>query len=141
MSLNATSTPGYTFAASASVNGSGGADPVSFLYPHHSASVAKILISTAQALVNPRGKGIYATDETPEGIEARLVAAAGEDGKGKVWTEAEKKERRRRWRECLYESLPTGHCLSVSCIHHRTYSESLLAQIIYLESSCTLRRS
>ena len=108
--LNATSTPGYTFAAGAPVaNGSSDIDPVSFLYPHHSASTAKSLIITAQALVNPRGKGIYATDETPEGIEARLVAAHGEEGRTKSWTDGEKRDRRRRWRECLYGSLPTGN--------------------------------
>lgn len=37
--------------------------------------VAASLIATAEALVNPRGKGIYATDETIEGIETRLLAA------------------------------------------------------------------
>ena len=68
----------------------------------------KILQRQLRNLVNPRGKGIYATDETPEGIEARLVAAHGVDGKGKTYTPEEWKQKRRRWRECIYESLPTG---------------------------------
>lgn len=103
--LNSVSTPGYNF----SPEGHPTLVPSnSFLYPYHSPAVAKSLILTAQALVNPRGKGIYATDETPEGIEARLIAAHGDEGKGKTWTEEDKKDRRRRWRECLYESLPSG---------------------------------
>lgn len=105
--LNSTATPGYGFATT--TNGtSGQGKQSSFLYPHHPPEVARELITTASALVHPRGVGIYATDETPDGIEARLVAAHGKEGAGKEWTEEEKKERRRRWRECLYETLPTG---------------------------------
>ena len=103
-SLNATMTAGYGF-------GTGNSDHQterSFLYPFHPPEIARDLISTAQALVNPRGVGIYATDESPDAIEARLVAALGEEGAGKQWSEEEKRERRRRWRECLYEALPTG---------------------------------
>ena len=44
-------------------------DANDYLYPHHSPAIAKSLIETAQALVNPRGKGIYATDETINAIE------------------------------------------------------------------------
>lgn len=116
--LNAAATPGYTFSDSEHTppKSYGGTD-TSFLYSHHSSAVAEDLVKTAQELVNPRGKGIYATDETPEGIEARLVAAHGEEGKGKSYTRDEWKERRRRWRECLYESLPTGMRSSSSCQH------------------------
>lgn len=105
--LNATITPGYGFNTNSSELPSRG-QVSSFLYPFHAPQLAAELIKTAQALVNPKGVGIYATDETPEGIEARLVAAHGEEGKSKIWSEEEKRERRRKWRECLYESLPTG---------------------------------
>jgi fructose-bisphosphate aldolase class I len=64
------------------------------------------LIDTANYIVNPRGKGIYATDETPEGIEARLCAAEG--GKVKEYTAEERRERRMKWRANLYETLPSG---------------------------------
>lgn len=114
MSLHTTSTPGYTFAASGGAAASADSEPLSYLYPHHSPAVAASLIATAEALVNPRGKGIYATDETIEGIEARLLAAEGIEGKSKAYSDAQNRERRRRWRECLYESLPTGMHIS----HH-----------------------
>ncbi|TFY57135.1 hypothetical protein EVG20_g8661 [Dentipellis fragilis] len=114
--LNATATPGYTFSTNAS-----GHVETSYLYPHHNTSVAQELIATATALVNPRGKGIYATDETAAGIEARLVAAAGAGGKDKSWTEDEKRERRRKWRACLYETLPTDYISGVIL-----YSETLI---------------
>lgn len=104
--INTTSTPGYGFTPANTTTTSPG--QTSFLYPHHSEEAALELIATAQALVNPRGVGIYATDETPEGIESRLAAALGKGGSDKVWSEEEKRERRRRWRECLYETLPTG---------------------------------
>lgn len=106
--LNAIATPGYGFSTNTGTTPSGG--NASFLYPHHDLDVARALITTANALVTPPGVGIYATDETPEGIEARLVAASGAEN-SKTYTDDEKRERRRRWRECLYESLPTGVCL------------------------------
>lgn len=78
------------------------------LYPHHPLTLARSLIATANAIVNPRGKGIYATDETPDVIEARLCAAEGKNGDGKERSEDEKRERRWKWRADLYESLPVG---------------------------------
>ncbi|KAF8133745.1 fructose-bisphosphate aldolase [Boletus edulis] len=117
MSLNTTSTPGYTFAASEGATASADSEPLSYLYPHHSPALAASLIATAEALVNPRGKGIYATDETVEGIEARLLAAEGIELKSKVYTDAQNRERRRRWRECLYESLPTDYISGVILYH------------------------
>ena len=95
----ANTSAGYGFATvspTASLNISGGiaeASPDSFLTPHHPPQLAASLIATARALVWPRGKGIYATDETPEGIEARLAAAEGSETE-KVWSEEEKRERR-----------------------------------------------
>ena len=103
---NSIPTPGYGFATGDA--GVVDSSLSSYLYPHHSAADAAELITTAQDLVYPRGVGIYATDETPEGIEARLIDAHGEDGKLLNLTEEEKRERRRRWRECLYESIPRG---------------------------------
>lgn len=61
--LNSTSTPGYAFSTDAAIDLYG----TSYLYPFHKRERAEELIATANALVNPRGKGIYATDETPEG--------------------------------------------------------------------------
>ncbi|KAG1751221.1 fructose-bisphosphate aldolase [Suillus lakei] len=123
MSLNTTSTPGYTFAASGgTASASDAVDPISYLYPHHSTA-------TAQALVNPRGKGIYATDETIDGIEARLVAADGKEGESKVYTDAQKRQRRRRWRECLYESLPTEYISGV-ILYHETLLDFQLGSVL-----------
>ena len=131
--LNATPTTGYTFTPVASTNvgtdfafpsnaglsvsnnGDVGSSP---LYPYHSLQHAQSLIATAHALVSPRGRGIYATDETPEGIDERLAAAEEleKKEKGKDWTDDERKERRKGWRECLYDSVPAG----VSCSCHLT---------------------
>jgi len=130
MSLNATSTPGYTFAASGGeAAAAADSEPLSYLYPHHSPAVATSLIATAQALVNPRGKGIYATDETIDGIEARLLAAEGLEGKSKVYTDQQNRERRRRWRECLYESLPTDYISGV-ILYHETLIDFQLAPVL-----------
>ncbi|KAF8555728.1 aldolase [Imleria badia] len=87
MSLDTTSTPGYTFAASG--------------------AVAASLIATAEALVNPHGKGIYATDDTIKGIESRML----------------------RWRECLYESLPTDYISGV-ILYHETLIDFQLAAVL-----------
>jgi fructose-bisphosphate aldolase class I len=108
---NVNTNAGYGFGHE--VSATSASAPESPLYPHHSAALASSLIATAQALVHPRGKGIYATDETPEGIEARLVAAAGNlDGEGKVLSDEERRDRRKNWRQCLYETLPTGEYVS-----------------------------
>ncbi|KAI0322007.1 fructose-bisphosphate aldolase [Amylostereum chailletii] len=107
--------PRHTFASSTATSGAR-----SPLYPFHEPSTAKELISTAAALVNPRGKGIYATDETPEGIAARFAAAAGLHPPPKISAD-EERDRRRKWRECLYESLPSEHISGVIL-----YSETLI---------------
>ena len=77
------------------------------LAPHHSHLVAHELISTAISLVNPRGKGVYATDESPDAMDGLLIAAAGE-GPAPQFTEEEKREKRKRWREVVYEAAPSG---------------------------------
>uniref|UniRef100_A0A0W0FUV3 fructose-bisphosphate aldolase n=1 Tax=Moniliophthora roreri TaxID=221103 RepID=A0A0W0FUV3_MONRR len=88
-----------------------------FIAPHHSSSVAKELIETAQALVNPRGRGIYATDESPDVIEAAFVAA----GKDRSQNEAEALKRRKEWREAAYNAVPAEHVSGVIL-----YAETLL---------------
>ncbi|KAG8214556.1 fructose-bisphosphate aldolase [Butyriboletus roseoflavus] len=129
MSLRTISTLGYAFAVSGGAVASADSESLSYLYPHHSPAVAASLIATAEALVNPRGKGIYATDETIEGIEARLLAAEGIEGKSKVYSDAQNRERRRRWRECLYESLPTDYISGV-ILYQETLIDFQLAHVL-----------
>ena len=78
-----------------------------FLQPYWSPHIARELIMTAQALVNHRGKGIYATDESPDVIQA---AFDGVKVDKRVWTEAENKERRKNWRKCAYNAISSGKC-------------------------------
>jgi fructose-bisphosphate aldolase class I len=85
--------------------------PDVFLYPYHSPSVAHELIDTANALVNPRGKGIYATDESPDVVAAMLEAAAHDANKGQKRTEEELNDQRKRWRVASYESLSSGRSI------------------------------
>jgi fructose-bisphosphate aldolase, class I len=88
-----------------------------FIAPHHSSSVANELIETAKVLVYPRGRGIYATDESPDVIEAAFVAA----GKDKAKNEAEALENRKNWREAIYEAVPSG---SFKLLTHLCYTSS-----------------
>jgi fructose-bisphosphate aldolase class I len=69
--------------------------PNLFLYPCHSPSVARELMEIAHALVNPRGRGIYATDEAPDVIADMLVDDANKSVKQ---TEENPKDQRKRWR-------------------------------------------
>ncbi|KAJ8691769.1 hypothetical protein PTI98_011305 [Pleurotus ostreatus] len=89
----------------------------------------KSLIEVAHSLVNPRGKGIYATDEDPSEIQARLIAALGEAGKNISWTEAQAVERRKRWRECLYETMPTEYISGV-ILYPETLHDFKLAPVL-----------
>ncbi|KZV63496.1 aldolase [Peniophora sp. CONT] len=125
MSAQNVATPGYTFGQKGDANGTKTATDTqdsafSPLYPFHKPGLAAELISTANSLVNPRGRGIYATDETPEGIAARLNAC---NPSSASWSDsdAEAKERRRAWRECLYSSMPKEHISGVIL-----YTETLL---------------
>jgi fructose-bisphosphate aldolase, class I len=102
-----------------------------FLYPYHSPSVAGELIGTAHALVNPRGRGIYATDEAPEVI-AGMLRAPGNDVK---LTQEELDDQRKRWRMASYESLSSGLsilALLVTFINHQT--EYVSGVILYPET-------
>ncbi|KAG6832000.1 hypothetical protein H0H92_006035 [Tricholoma furcatifolium] len=92
-----------------------------FVHPFHSPAVAAELITTARALVFPRGKGIYATDETPEAIAAVLHAAAGETGQSKLGTDDGEKEKRRAWREAAYYAISSDYISGVIL-----YSETLI---------------
>ena len=75
------------------------------------ATVVKLLIETAHALVNLKDKGIHATDETPDHTRARGPATRGGEEKGKTFTGTEVgwREKKRQWRQCIYESSPTGY--------------------------------
>ncbi|KAF8895544.1 fructose-bisphosphate aldolase [Infundibulicybe gibba] len=123
--LNTSSSPANLFSVSGSVAGAGhraAIQPGLFLQSYHSSSIASELIAIANALVNPRGKGIYATDETPDAIEATLVAAAGRDvGEKTNPTADEIKKRRKAWRECAYASISSDHIAGVIM-----YAETLL---------------
>ncbi|KAI6110972.1 fructose-bisphosphate aldolase [Pisolithus croceorrhizus] len=125
MPSNATDTPGSTFPLQVTTGSD--TDLNSYLYPHHPPAVAKSLIQTAQALVNPRGKGIYATDETTDDIESRLASAEGIVGK--LYTYAEKRDRRRRFRQCLYESLPTDYISGV-ILYHETLLDFQMGPVL-----------
>lgn len=50
------------------------------------ATVVKLLIETAHALVNLKDKGMHATDETPDHTRARGPATRGGEEKGKTFT-------------------------------------------------------
>ncbi|KAF5360335.1 hypothetical protein D9756_004806 [Leucocoprinus leucothites] len=84
-----------------------------FLQPYWSPHIAHELITTAQSLVNPRGKGIYATDESPDVIQALFDGVQVNDHEERVWTEAGKKERRKKWRECAYNAVPSEYISGV----------------------------
>ncbi|KAJ3754417.1 fructose-bisphosphate aldolase [Lentinula raphanica] len=77
-----------------------------FLESHLSPSVAKELITTAQALVGPRGRGIYATDESPEAMDALLRAEVEDsDEKPKTYGDDDRRERRKEWKKDAYDVL------------------------------------
>jgi len=71
------------------------------IYPHHSQYDTNGLIANAHAIVNPRGKGIYATDEAPDAMDALL-------DDGKKYNDDGRKERRKKWKECVYGAVNSG---------------------------------
>ncbi|KAL0581158.1 hypothetical protein V5O48_000848 [Marasmius crinis-equi] len=114
---NTFSSPSNLFSVTDDVPEINSAKINTFIAPHHSPSVAKELIETAQALVNPRGRGIYATDESPDVIEAAFVAA----GQDQSSSEADMLQRRKAWREAVYDAVPNEHISGVI-----VYPETLL---------------
>ena len=78
-----------------------------FLYPFHSPFEAHELIAVAHDLVNPRGKGVYATDESPDAMDDLLDSVLPEGGKKRL-TDTEKTERRKKWKEDMYNAVPSG---------------------------------
>lgn len=79
-----------------------------FLQPFWSPHVAHELITTANALTNPRGKGIYATDEAPDAMQALFDRVPVNDREEKASSEESNRERRKKWREFAYNSVPSG---------------------------------
>ncbi|KAG6910692.1 hypothetical protein DXG01_008736 [Tephrocybe rancida] len=100
-----------------------------FVNPFHSKAVAQELITTARALVYPRGKGVYATDETPDAIAAVLHTAAGGTGNPPSGTSDDEKEKRRKWREAAYNAIPSEHISGV-ILHSETLLTFQLAPIL-----------
>ncbi|KAF5314988.1 hypothetical protein D9619_006987 [Psilocybe cf. subviscida] len=105
------------------------------LYPHHSSIDAHALAATALALVTPRGKGIYATDEAPDAMAAVLDAALGQ-GDGAVKspekrkrTDEEERERRIKWREVSYGAVPPEYISGV-IMHSETLLDLKMAPIL-----------
>lgn len=103
-----------------------------FLYPHHSPAAAKELMETARALVEPRGRGIYATDEAPDAVHAMFVQASVSAGaKGKIIGKEREDDtsRRRRWREFSYSSVSSDE-ISGIILYPETVLEFHLAGFV-----------
>ncbi|KAF8967053.1 hypothetical protein BDZ97DRAFT_1938262 [Flammula alnicola] len=98
------------------------------LYPYHSPFDAHELISIASALVNSRGKGIYATDESPDAM-AGVFEAAMEDGVKQQFTDEENRERRKKWREVAYSAVPSEYISGV-ILHAETLLDFKLAPML-----------
>ena len=54
---------------------------------------------------------MHATDETPDHTRARGPTTRGGEEKGKTFTGIEVgwREKKRQWRQCIYDSSPTGY--------------------------------
>lgn len=109
------------------------ADLMIFLDPSYSPSLAQDLISIAQSLVNPRGRGIYATDESPDVIHAAFAGASDQKGEEMFRADEESKEKRRRWRRLSYEAVSSGWHHTTTFDPPRTKDEYVLLQNISLE--------
>ncbi|KDR82673.1 hypothetical protein GALMADRAFT_238152 [Galerina marginata CBS 339.88] len=99
-----------------------------FLSPYHSPFEAHELIAVANALVNPRGKGVYATDEAPDAM-VDLLNSTMEDGTKKHFTDAENRERRLKWRESMYNAASNEYISGV-ILHAETLLDFKLAPIL-----------
>lgn len=110
------------------------------LYPYYSQFDAHELMSVATALVNPRGKGVYATDEAPYAMVDLLNALEKDPAAAKKqYTEEENRERRKKWREFMYNAASNGEwpVLIMRCLLPKDRS----LQNTYLELSSTKKRS
>ncbi|KAF7768136.1 hypothetical protein Agabi119p4_7379 [Agaricus bisporus var. burnettii] len=87
--------------------------PDVFLQPYLSPHAAHDLIKTASALVSPRGKGIYATDESPDAIQALLDGVPLNDREERTCSSEENRERRKKWREFAYHAVSNEHISGV----------------------------
>ncbi|KAF8630960.1 hypothetical protein AX17_005316 [Amanita inopinata Kibby_2008] len=103
-----------------------------FLHRLHSPAVAKELMETARALVEPRGRGIYATDEDPEVLEGMFVTASVSAGaKGVVLRKEgeDDRARRKRWREFSYSSVSSYEIAGI-ILHPETVFDFHLAGFV-----------
>ncbi|KAG6844658.1 hypothetical protein H0H87_005026 [Tephrocybe sp. NHM501043] len=100
-----------------------------FVHPFHSKAVAEELIATARALVYPRGKGIYATDETADAIGAVLHAAADGTGNPVLGSVEEERDKRRKWREAAYNAISSDYISGV-ILHSETLLSFQLAPLL-----------
>lgn len=89
---------------------SGHSDLPVYLPAHYSHFDAHELIAVASALVNPRGRGIYATDEAPWDLDTLFEKTSDEIGVAPphLSDEDARKERRKQWREDVYNSISNG---------------------------------
>ncbi|PPR01137.1 hypothetical protein CVT26_016038 [Gymnopilus dilepis] len=99
-----------------------------FLYPFHSPFEAHELIAVAHDLVNPRGKGVYATDESPDAMDDLLDSVLPEGGKKRL-TGTEKTERRKKWKEDMYNAVPSEYISGV-ILHEETLLDFKLAPLL-----------
>lgn len=110
--------------------------PDVFLQPYLSPHAAHDLIKTASALVSPRGKGIYATDESPDAIQALLDGVPLNDREERTCSSEENRERRKKWREFAYNAVSNGK--QSSCKYDPSdsilYTEHISGVILYPET-------
>jgi hypothetical protein len=117
---NPVSVPGHSY----SVNDSRlGCDNQFFVHGYLSVLDAQELTATALALVNPRGKGIYDSDESPDAMTAILnTLAVVDDDDENQFCETNDKEKRRKWKEFAYKAIPSGRYLCFfQMIHLETH--------------------
>ena len=65
-------------------------------------------MTTALALVNPRGKGIYASDESPDVMTAILNTVKDDVNEEQTFSAEEDKEKRKKWKEFAYDAIQSG---------------------------------
>jgi len=86
-------------------------------------------MTTALALVNPRGKGIYASDESPYVMTAILNTVKYDGEKKQTFSPEEDKERRKKWREFAYDAIQSDYVSGV-ILHAETLIDFKLAPML-----------